>query len=154
MDAVALTGRLPWAVDPGESRSSGSQKDKEDHVPRLPAQPLLCRLGRRAALLPRLLGFTETFRYPREGPPQHVELRLGSTTIALSSYDALVDYGLPPATLGTPFELAVRADDVDRATEQLRAAGVPVLREPWDASNGQRVAYVTDPDGNRVHLYA
>jgi predicted enzyme related to lactoylglutathione lyase len=36
----------------------------------------------------------------------------------------------------------------------LRAAGVPVLREPWDASNGQRVAYVTDPEGNRVHLYA
>jgi predicted enzyme related to lactoylglutathione lyase len=36
----------------------------------------------------------------------------------------------------------------------LRAADVPVLREPWDASNGQRVAYVTDPDGNRVHLYA
>jgi len=101
-----------------------------------------------------LLGFTETFRYPREGPIQHIELRLGSTTIALSSYDALVDYGLPPATPGTPFELAVRADDVDRATEQLRVAGVPVLREPWDASNGQRVAYVTDPDGNRVHLYA
>jgi lactoylglutathione lyase len=43
---------------------------------------------------------------------------------------------------------------VDRAIEQLRAAGVPVLREPWDAANGQRVAYVTDPDGNRVHLYA
>jgi predicted enzyme related to lactoylglutathione lyase len=51
-------------------------------------------------------------------------------------------------------ERAVRADDVDRATEQLRAAGVPVLREPWDSGNGQRVAYVTDPDGNRVHLYA
>jgi catechol 2,3-dioxygenase-like lactoylglutathione lyase family enzyme len=101
-----------------------------------------------------LLGFTETFRYPREGPIQHIELRLGSTTIALSSYDALVDYGLPPATPGTPFELAVRADDVDRAIEHLRAAGVPVLREPWDASNGQRVAYVTDPDGNRLHLYA
>ena len=101
-----------------------------------------------------LLGFTESFRYPRDGPLQHVELRLGGTTIALSTPEALAGYGLVPATRGEPFELAVRADDVDRATEQLRAAGVPVLREPWDASNGQRVAYVTDPDGNRVHLYA
>jgi len=101
-----------------------------------------------------LLGFTETFRYPREGPPQHVELRLGATTIGVSTTDAVTAYGLPPARRGEPFELAVRADDVDRATDQLRAAGVPVLREPWDAANGQRVAYVTDPDGNRVHLYA
>jgi lactoylglutathione lyase len=101
-----------------------------------------------------LLGFTETFRYPREGTPQHVELRLGASTIALSTVEALTSYGLRPASRGEPFELAVRADDVDRATEALRAAGVPVLREPWDASNGQRVAYVTDPDGNRVHLYA
>lgn len=101
-----------------------------------------------------LLGFTETFRYPREGPPQHVELRLGGTTIGISGTEAVIGYGLPPARRGEPFELAVRADDVDRATEHLRAAGVPVLREPWDASNGQRVAYVTDPDGNRVHLYA
>ena len=29
-----------------------------------------------------LLGFTETFRYPREDTPQHVELRLGGSTIA------------------------------------------------------------------------
>lgn len=101
-----------------------------------------------------LLGFTETFRYPREGVPQHVELRLGPNTIAVSSTEAVAGYGLPPATRGEPFELAVRADDVDAAVEQLRAAGVRVLREPWDAGNGQRVAYVTDPEGNRVHLYA
>jgi len=37
-----------------------------------------------------LLGFTETFRYPREGPPQHVELRLGGTTIAVSTTDAVI----------------------------------------------------------------
>lgn len=101
-----------------------------------------------------LLGFTETFRYPRDGTPQHVELRLGASTIAVSTAEAVTGYGLPAASRGEPFELAVRADDVDRATAALRAAGVPVLREPWDASNGQRVAYVTDPDGNRVHLYA
>jgi lactoylglutathione lyase len=101
-----------------------------------------------------LLGFRPTFRYPPEGEPQHVEVRLGGTTIALSTYGALAEYGLPPATRGEPFELVVEADDTDKAIEQLRAAGVPVTREPWDAPNGQRIAYVADPDGNRVRIYA
>jgi lactoylglutathione lyase len=101
-----------------------------------------------------LLGAEETFRYPAEGEPLHVEVRLGPTTLALSSYEAVLGYGLPPATPGTPFELAVRVSDVDAAFAALRDAGTPVLREPWVAPNGQRVAYLTDPDGNRVHLWA
>jgi catechol 2,3-dioxygenase-like lactoylglutathione lyase family enzyme len=36
----------------------------------------------------------------------------------------------------------------------LRAAGVPVLAGPLDAPNGHRVAYVADPDGNRVRIGA
>jgi lactoylglutathione lyase len=102
----------------------------------------------------RTLGATETFRYPAEGEPQHVELRLGTTTLAISSDEALADYGLPPAEPGAPFELAIRVSDVDKAFAVLTDAGAGVLREPWDAPNGQRVAYVTDPDGNRVHLWA
>ncbi|HKD76068.1 MAG TPA: VOC family protein, partial [Ktedonobacterales bacterium] len=42
-----------------------------------------------------LLGFTETFRTPREGLPVHVELRLGQFTLAITSIDAaLADHGL------------------------------------------------------------
>lgn len=100
-----------------------------------------------------LLGFTETFRYPRDGAPLHVELRLGGTVIAVSTLGAIADYGLP-ATRGEPFELALRADDTDAAVAVLRAAGVPVIKEPLVAPNGQRVGYVADPDGNRVRLYA
>jgi catechol 2,3-dioxygenase-like lactoylglutathione lyase family enzyme len=99
------------------------------------------------------LGFTETFRYPRDGAPLHVELRLGGAVIALSTLDAIAAYGLP-ATRGEPFELALGADDTDEAVATLRADGVPVLAEPMVAPNGQRVAYVADPDGNRIRIWS
>jgi uncharacterized glyoxalase superfamily protein PhnB len=100
------------------------------------------------------VGAAETFRYPATGDPSHVELRLGGTTLALSTYAAVAGYGLPPATRGEPFELAVRVTDVDAAFAALAAAGAAVLRAPWPAPNGQRVAYLTDPDGTRLHLWA
>ncbi|HST64671.1 MAG TPA: VOC family protein [Mycobacteriales bacterium] len=99
------------------------------------------------------LGFRESFRYPREGLPLHVELRLGGAVIALSTLDAIAAYGLP-ASRGEPFELAVGAADTDAAVAALRAAGVPVRVEPMVAPNGQRVAYVADPDGNRVRIWS
>jgi lactoylglutathione lyase len=100
-----------------------------------------------------LLGFTETFRYPGEGAPLHVELRLAGTVVAVSTLDAIAAYGLP-ATRGEPFELAIGTDDTDAAVRSLGAAGVPVLAGPLDAPNGHRVAYLADPDGNRVRIWA
>ena len=46
----------------------------------------------------------------------------------------------------------VYVDDVDDAVEGLRATGAAVLREPADMPWGERVAYVSDPDGNPVAL--
>jgi lactoylglutathione lyase len=43
-------------------------------------------------------------------------------------------------------------DEVDRLVEALRADGVEVVREPADMPWGERVAYVTDPEGNPVAL--
>jgi lactoylglutathione lyase len=53
---------------------------------------------------------------------------------------------------GVRFELFVYVDEIDRLVEELRADGVTVLREPADMPWGERVAYVTDPDGNPVAL--
>jgi catechol 2,3-dioxygenase-like lactoylglutathione lyase family enzyme len=99
-------------------------------------------------------GMTETYRFPREGVPEHVELRLGTTTLGLSSPAGLVREGLPPATRGTPFELAFGNDDTDVSLERLRAAGFRVLRKPYDSDAGNRVAYVEDFDGNRISIYS
>ena len=82
-----------------------------------------------------LLGFTETFRYPREGAPLHVELQLGGTVVAVSTLDATAGYGLP-ATRGEPFELAIGAADTDAAVKTMRAAGVPVLAGRWTRPTG------------------
>ncbi len=142
------------ATLPGRRPRNSPPATEEDHVPRLPDEPLLRRPGRRPAVLPGPeLGFTETFRYPRDGAPLHVELQLGGTVIAVSTLDAIAGYVLP-ATRGEPFELAIGADDTDAAVEKLRADGVRVLAGPLDAPNGHRVAYLAETDGNRVRLYS
>ena len=46
------------------------------------------------------------------------------------------------------------ADEVDAVYARVEAAGYPGLKAPWDAFWGQRYAYLRDPDGNRVDLFA
>lgn len=98
------------------------------------------------------IGFQQTFRFPAEGDPRHVELRLGASRLALSDRAALAETGLPAPTPGHPHELVVWCDDVDAAVARLRGAGSPVVREPYDHVAGHRRAYVSDPDGNWVAL--
>jgi catechol 2,3-dioxygenase-like lactoylglutathione lyase family enzyme len=44
--------------------------------------------------------------------------------------------------------------EMDLVVEKIRAAGHPVIKEPWDAFWGQRYAVVADPDGYRIDLFA
>jgi lactoylglutathione lyase len=100
-----------------------------------------------------LLGSRQTFRSPAEGPAEHVELRLGDVSIALSSRDAVQREGLPAPTAGHPMELVVWCDSIDDAVAALHAAGTPVLVEPYSGhASGHRRAYVADPDGNWIAL--
>ena len=101
----------------------------------------------------RLLGFEETYRFPYAGEPEHVEFRVGGTTLAVSSAAGLRSHGLPPATPGHPFEIGIKTENVDAAVAELRAAGVTVIKEPKDSAAGNRYAYVADPDGNWISLY-
>jgi catechol 2,3-dioxygenase-like lactoylglutathione lyase family enzyme len=99
-----------------------------------------------------LLGFSQTYRYPPDGAPRHVELRLGSSLLAISSLEAVVEMGLPPTRSGHDHELVVWCDDMDAAIAQLRAAGAPILIEPHTHVAGHRRAYVADPDGHWLAL--
>lgn len=96
------------------------------------------------------LGGTQTFRTPAEGPAEHVELRLGDVIIALSSRDAVPRQGLPAPTAGHPMELTMGCASADDMVAALRAAGTPVLVEPYSHPSGHRRAYVPDPDGNWI----
>jgi len=102
-----------------------------------------------------LLGFTETFRTPVEGTPEHVELRLSGFTVGLGTVEAARRVHGVEATPGTPaMVLVVWTDDVDRACGELAAAGVPVLQPPHNTGNNNRNALLRDPDGNLVEIVA
>jgi catechol 2,3-dioxygenase-like lactoylglutathione lyase family enzyme len=98
-------------------------------------------------------GFAESFRTPRQGPPEHIELRLGSLTLGLASYDALHEvHGVTLTPGPRTAELVVWTDDVDRACADLAARGVPVLSPPHDFLDALRSAWVADPDGGPVQI--
>jgi lactoylglutathione lyase len=102
-----------------------------------------------------LLGFEETFRTPREGTPEHVELRLGGFTLGLGSVEAARRVHGVEATPGSPvLAVVIWADDTDAAFERLVAAGAPAVHKPHDTGNGNRAALVRDPDGNLVEIVA
>jgi catechol 2,3-dioxygenase-like lactoylglutathione lyase family enzyme len=99
------------------------------------------------------LGFTETFRTPREGTPVHVEARLGGLILGVATIESagrihgLEVGGGPPRA-----EVVVWTDDVDRAFAKLIAQGARPLSEPHDFLANLRAAWVADPDGNPVQM--
>jgi catechol 2,3-dioxygenase-like lactoylglutathione lyase family enzyme len=91
------------------------------------------------------LGFSETFR-----SPTHVELTLDGFTIGIASASAAQDdHGLSPRPTA---EVAVHTDDADSAFTTLTSQGAPPLSTPHDFADGLRLAWVADPDGNRVRI--
>jgi lactoylglutathione lyase len=100
-----------------------------------------------------LLGFSETFRTPETGVPEHVELRLDGFTLGLGTVDAAKRAHGVDASPGHPtMSLVVWADDVDSAYERLTAAGVPVEQPPHDSGNGNRNALLRGPDSTLVEI--
>ncbi len=103
----------------------------------------------------RLLGFAETFRTPKEGMPEHVELVLDGFTIGLGTVEAARRaHGVEPSPGSPAMVLVVWTDDVDTAYESLVAAGVPPVQAPHDTGNNNRNALLRDPDGNLVEIVA
>jgi lactoylglutathione lyase len=102
-----------------------------------------------------LLGFTETFRTPAEGIPEHVELQLNGFTVGLGTVEAARRVHDVEAVPGSPaMVLVVWTDDVDAAFQELVAAGAPVMQPPHNTGNSNRNALLRDPDGNLVEIVA
>ncbi|HEY2595448.1 MAG TPA: VOC family protein [Chloroflexota bacterium] len=99
------------------------------------------------------LGFTETFRTPRDGMPIHVEARLGGLILGVASIESAGRiHGLEVGGGPPRGEVVVWTDDVDRAFATLIAQGVRPLSEPHDFLANLRAAWVADPDGNPVQM--
>lgn len=113
-------------------------------------------LSRSLAFYRDLLGAVISYRFPEQGEPAFVTLKIGEgSEIGLGAItgagDALHGEPLRPAT-GHRIELCVYVDDVDSAVRAARDAGFGVVLEPRDQPWGERVAYLRDPDGNMVML--
>ena len=100
-----------------------------------------------------VLGLKETYRFPYEGEPEHVEFRIGETTIAVSSPAGLASHGMPAPTPGHSFEIGFQVDNVDALVADLRSKGVKILREPFDSLANNRTAYIADSDGTWISVY-
>lgn len=101
-----------------------------------------------------LLGFVKQYQFPPDGEPGYVGLRRDEADLGIvheSSPQRMIGKSMGD---GPRFELFVYVDDLDASIESMRDAGVPVLREPEDMPWGERVAFVSDPDGNPVTLAA
>jgi lactoylglutathione lyase len=103
-----------------------------------------------------LLGFELSDRFPAEGEPTFVALRLDASEIGIGQTGDRGDlHGLPiDVSGGTRFELCVYCQDTDAAIAHLREHGVQVLYEPTDQPWSERLASVLDPMGNPVHINA
>ncbi|MHC5264320.1 VOC family protein [Streptomyces sp. UC4497] len=94
----------------------------------------------------KLFGAKEIFRVPEEGPAFYVGLRIGDTELGLV---AKAD----PGTKATPrILLSIGVDDVAETLGRVEALGGSVRSTPNDMPWGQRVAHISDPDGNPVNL--
>ena len=81
----------------------------------------------------RQIGFVETFRYPHDGLPEHMELRLDGFTLGIATEEtARANHGLAPDLAGHSAELVLRTDDVDAAIGVLARRGAAVLAPAHD----------------------
>ena len=102
-----------------------------------------------------LLGLPESFRTPKEGSPEHVEMTAGGFVLAVSTAEAAQRvHGIDVETGRAAMSLVFWVDDVDATFNAVTAAGVSVLTAPHDAGNNTRNAVVRDPDGTLVELVA
>src|SRR2546428_9803340 len=100
-----------------------------------------------------LLGFRETFRTPKDGTPEHVELKSGEFVLGLATIEvARRAHGIPAGTGAPQAEVVVWTDDVDWAHAELVTKGARPLSAPHDFAGTLRAGWVTDPDGNPVQV--
>jgi glyoxylase I family protein len=102
-----------------------------------------------------MLGFAETFRNPKEGPPDHVEMELGPLNLSVSTVEALRrHHGLSGGGGSPRGEVVVSVADADAAYAWTTSRGARSLAPAHDFAGTLRASWIADPDGNPVQLVA
>lgn len=98
------------------------------------------------------LGFEKTYQFPPEGEAGYVSLSRGESGLGITTTDSPRELAGIEVGAGPRFEMFVYVDELDGCVDRLRRDGVRVLRDPREMPWGERLAYVSDPDGNPVAL--
>jgi lactoylglutathione lyase len=98
------------------------------------------------------LGGTIGYRFPTDAP-EFVVVGLGSSSVGLGVAATRSLHGRPTRP-ARGIEMCVYVDDVDATVASMGRSGTEVVVDPVDQAWGERVAYVSDPDGVLVMLVA
>lgn len=100
-----------------------------------------------------LFGFKETFRTPKNGSADHIEVRKGSFIMGFATFKAAKKMHSFEVLEGPARgELVLWTDNVDVAFDYLGGNGVKVLSPPHDFLGTLRSAWFQDPDGNNIQI--
>ncbi|MFJ6095142.1 VOC family protein [Williamsia muralis] len=85
------------------------------------------------------------YRFPEEGPAGYASLQIGKSSFGIGS---------DPSAPETPSRgaLWLYAETCEDGFDALVSAGAAIVSPPTDMPWGERVADVTDPDGNLIHV--
>jgi lactoylglutathione lyase len=103
----------------------------------------------------RNFGYAAEYRWPEEGPPEYVALRLGASLLGIATtHGAEQHHGKPIAERGAPvtFELCLSAGDVEAAAKRLVGSGVNQLVAPEVMPWGETRAFFEDPNGYLIQV--
>jgi lactoylglutathione lyase len=99
------------------------------------------------------LGFTETFRTPGTGAPEHVELHLEGLTLGLASIESAKRiHSLPLDPRSPTAEVVLWTDNVDAEYVRLLEAGASSITAPHVFVNDLRAAFVAGPNGEHIQI--
>jgi PhnB protein len=115
------------------------------------ATPYLCVNDAVRALefYKKAFGAREVMRMPQpDGKVGHAEIRIGEATIMLADEYPDMEFRSPRAIGGTPVNILVYVENVDRLVEQAVAAGATVKRPVADQFYGDRLGVLEDPFGH------
>ena len=98
------------------------------------------------------LGFEKKYQFPPEGDAGYVSLRRGESDLGITTKDSPRELAGIEVGTGPRFEMFVYVEDLDACVEALRKDGVRIFAEPREMPWGERLCYVSDPDGNPVAL--
>jgi PhnB protein len=114
------------------------------------ATPYLCVKDAARALdfYKNAFGAKETLRMPHGDKIGHAEFRIGEAPVMLADESPEMGFRSPQSLGGSPVNILVYVDDVDRFVERAVKAGAKVTRPVADQFYGDRLGVLDDPFGH------